>query len=271
MMHDHDLELIFDLVGESGLPPSEVVARLDGCEPCLADFAEQRQIVELLGSFHSPQMTGTERTALHTGVDADLDRGTVVALPNRHIEWSRVGTIAAAFLGLVVVVGVVSSLGSNNDASTAADGTITESLAAESAAAAGISADTDAAAEPEDVEELAPVAESAQDLPADSVAPPSDLVVNLGSVTNEEFVAAIEQTKTDVGFSTESSGLLTRFLRDTGARCWSDVNKIDDDKIDDVRAAIVGVVNDVPLEAYVYLDGDFVVFKTADCSVTNLP
>lgn len=268
-MHDHDEQLIVDLLSETGLTDSEVRTRLEGCEACAADVEEQRSVTQLLGSLNRPLLTNAERSSLHTSVSAQLDAETVIELPMRRgLDWSKVGAVAAVFVGLVAVAGLITSITGGDDASDAADlaATTIESAAAESGepddGAAELALDQPA--------EAAPMADAAADDEADTaigtIAPPSNLVRSLQVVTAETFNLNVEESLEDVLDAVERSGILRRSLDATTAACYDGL-----DEVDLVRAVVTGEVDGTKLEAYIYSDGEVVVLATDGCEVSEVP
>ena len=112
-MHEfHDEDLILDLLDAPAVTDADASARLDGCTQCLADYTEQRSIVDMLSRLDTPTLTARERSALHSAVFSELGSRVVVPLePRRSWNWTRLGTVAAALVGVVAVAGLFSILG----------------------------------------------------------------------------------------------------------------------------------------------------------------
>lgn len=269
-MHDHDEQLLIDLLSEMELAESpisrrDLIARLGGCESCTSDVIEQQAVMQLLGSLDTPVLTKAERSSLHAGASTELDANKVIELPSRRrFDWTKVGAVAAAFVGLVAVAGLIGSVAGNDDASDTAD-----------VAAAVV--ESDSVGQASDAEEAAALeaapAEPAADFAADDAADtdlgttarPSNLIRSMGVVTAEAFNRSVEESIEDV-IGTETSGILTRSLDETTAACYAGL-----DRLDSVWAVVTGEVDGSELEAYVYSDGEVVVLVTDGCDATSLP
>lgn len=265
-MHEHhDEGLILDLRNDPAATDAEIAARLDGCEQCLADLAEQKAIAALLNDLESPALTGPERAALRSAVLAEVEPAPVIHLaPRRAWDWTRLGTVAAALVGVVAVAGLFSVIGDGTDEAAI----IPDSVAASEPAAS----DTDTA---QLALEAAPAAEagsdgafdeSADDFAGASIAAPSELVRDLGSVDRPDFEEALDSIRAQVIEETESSGVLQRTADEVDARC---VEELPDPG--SIRAVVTAMVDGLDVEVYLDGSGGEFGFASMDCSVYDLP
>lgn len=264
-MHEHhDEDLIFDLLDDPDATDVEIVARLGGCEQCIADLAEQRTIVALLADLEPVSLTGTERAALRTSVLAEVAPATVLPLtPRRAWDWTRLGTVAAALAGVVVVAGLFSVIGGGADQATS----IPDSLAAEEAA------DTDegalaleAAPRAADAGDDALADQPESDFAGASLAEPSNLVLDLGAIDRGAFEAELDSVRSQVLSMTESSGVLEHDANEVEASCVSDLTDPGA-----IRAIVTATVDGIDVEAYFDNVGGEFGFAGPDCSVYDLP
>lgn len=121
-MHDHDLDLIAEyasdlLVGGDASRAADLVRR---CADCAQEFADHREIRQLLALAPPPALSEFERTRLRRSVLDSLapPAATVPVWQRRFL--AVVGT-AAAMLVLVVGIGVLGDLG-GDDSFTQAEG-----------------------------------------------------------------------------------------------------------------------------------------------------
>lgn len=203
-MHEHDDSLILELLGDPSLSEAAVSERLAGCSRCIADFESQQSMMRLLASLPTPTMTAEERRSLRQGVNQELAEPNVVAMPLRapRWEWTRLGTVAAALLGVFVIGGIVTSLG--NDAADQADtlAAATSDGATEEAAEMAAADTADAGAD-DAARDVLP-AEGAGDADVTSLAPPAPMVVDLGSVDAATFEAEIRAASERISSTDEA-------------------------------------------------------------------
>ncbi len=267
-MHEHhDEELILDLLDDPNATDAEMTARLDGCEQCLTDLAEQRTIAGFLANLERPSLTGTERAELRTAVLAEVAPAHVIPLmPKRAWDWTRLGTVAAALAGVVAVAGLFSVIGGGGDdqaesipdtvaAADEADSDL-GILALEAEPSAEVAAD-DAAAD-------AAAEEAAEDLGGASLAPPSDFVLDLGPLDRPGLADALEEIRNQVTEMTESSPVLQRYAN--GVSCTAEL-----DDPGAVRAIVTAMVDGLDVEVYLDNGGGEIAYASMDCSTYDLP
>ena len=266
-MHEHhDEELILDLRNDPNVTDAEIAARLDGCEQCLADFTEQRAVAELLADLEPVSLTGTERAELRTAVLAEVAPAQVIPLaPRRAWDWTRLGTVAAALVGVVAVAGLFSVIGGGGDEATsiseadsvaASDEASSDlgALALESAPRAGADGDDSAEDQPESA------------FGGSSVAEPSSLVLDLGPIDRTALRAELDGVRRDVSAMTESSGILQRFADEVDASC---ITELADPGA--IRAIVTATVDGLDVEVYFDNVGGEFGFAGSDCSVYDIP
>lgn len=262
-MHEHhDEGLILDLRNDPDLTDAEIAARLDGCEQCLADLAEQRAIAEVLAGLDSVSLTGTERAALRTAVLAEVAPAPVIPLVRgRAWDWTRLGTVAAALVGVVAVVGLFSVMGGDtNEAATDSDTVAAAEvpddgrMALEAEPEAGIAGD-DAAAD-----------EAAADSAGASLAGPSDLVLDLGPIDRAGLELELDRVRNQVVQMTESSGVLQRYADEVDASCTAEL-----DDAGAIRAIVTATVDGIDIEVYFDNVGGEFGFASMDCSDYDIP
>lgn len=261
-MHEfHDEDLILDLLDAPAVTDEGASARLDGCTQCLADYTEQRSIVDMLSRLDTPTLTARERSALHSAVFSELGSRVVVPLePRRSWNWTRLGTVAAALVGVVAVAGLFSILGGSED--QAAQDLDT--------AAVGLNADDSAGAPFE-----APLAEAAdmgadtmEEAAADSsaIAAFSDLVEDLGPVDQPGFAAGLEAIRNQVTEMTESSPVLQRSADELPLACRDAVPDLGA-----IRAIVTALVDGFEVEVYFDSSGEEFGYASIDCAPYRLP
>jgi hypothetical protein len=268
-MHEHhDEELILELLDDPALTEVDIAARLDGCEQCIADISEQRAIATALADLERPSLTGTERAALRSGVFAEIEPAPVISLsPRRAWDWTRLGTVAAALVGVVAVGGLFSMVGGDTDDSAETlDATVaaneadidTDALALEAAPSADLAGADDDAFD-----------ESAEEMLGDgaaTLAAPSELVVDLGSVDLQGFADGLDRVRNQVGDQTESSGVLQRDADNVEVACVAQLSDRGS-----VRAIVTALVDGLDVEVYLDNAGGEVAYASADCSLYDLP
>jgi hypothetical protein len=218
-MHEHDDSLILELLDDPSLSEEAVSARLEGCGRCIADFESQRSMLRLRASLPAPTMTADERRSLRQGVNEELAEPNVVAMPvrARRWEWTRLGTVAAALLGVFVIGGIVTSLG--NDAADQADtlaAATSDGATEESAELAA--ADTADAGADDAARDVLP-AEGSGDADVASLAPPAPMVVDLGSVDAASFEAEIRAVSERISSTDEAFAADPLELEPAAAAC----------------------------------------------------
>ncbi len=264
-MHEfHDEVLILDLLDDPAATEVEMAARLDGCEQCIADLAEQREIATYLADLEAPSLTGTERAALRTGVLSLIEPAPVIPLTSKPAwDWTRLGTVAAALVGVVAVAGLFSFVGGD-----AADEALdTATVAAEDADVDMGALQLEAAPSADGFGDDAALEEPAESMAGDAaaIAAPSDLIVDLGPVDLGGFAEGLDRVRNQF-FNTESSGVLQRYADEAAVSC---ITQLRDPGA--VRA-IVKALDDW-LEVEVYLDnagGEFA-YAGGDCSAYDIP
>ncbi len=259
-MHEHhDEALILDLL-EMSVTDTEAESRLDGCRQCIADFAEQRSIAGYLGRLDPETMTPSERSELRSAVFAELGSGGTVVqmLPRRGFDWMRVGTVAAALVGVVAVAGLFSVLSDGTDGGQALDeaATITSGDDAEASAEAPVD-------EERSFEGLA-VEESAADSAA--IAAPSNLVRDLGAVDVPTFKSELDRIRGEVTDMTESSPVLQSDADRVPIECLGELSDRGS-----IRAIVTALVDGFEVEAYIDDDGGDYLYASIDCSTYELP
>ncbi len=146
-------------------------------------------MMQLLATLPAPIMTAQERRSLRQAVDEELTASTVVTMPVRtsRWDWTRLGTVAAALMGVVVIGGIVTSLGNNTaeQMDTVAAGSSDRAVEESPEMAA---ADTADGAETGDIA----AAEAAEDEGIASLAARPQLMVDLGAVDASTFAAEIQ-------------------------------------------------------------------------------
>lgn len=263
-MHEyHDEELILDLRNDPDVTDAEIVARLDGCEQCLSDLAEQRAIAAVLADLESPSLTGTERAALRSAVLDEVAPAQVIPLTSKRAwDWTRLGTVAAALAGVVAVAGLFSVIGGGTDEATSISDSVATAespdtddgrMALEAAPAADAAGD-DAAEE------------SADDFGGASLAAPSDLVFDLGPVDRPGLEAELDRVRALVVDMTESSGVLQREANGVDAACTAELPDPGS-----IRAIVTAMVDGLDIEAYFDAAGNEFGYASLDCSVFDLP
>lgn len=263
-MHDHQPDLVLDLLDRPGLSESEVAARLDGCSACLADLDEQRSMRAALERIQPVALAEGERAELRSSVMRELDAEVVTPFTaSRPFDWMRVGTVAAAFLGLVVVAGLAADIGSND-----ADG---QNLAAEVEGDEATGADTavTSAAMEESLERAdMATADDAGNAGAETgtaIAPFSDLVLDLGDVSESELGEELARLADHVEQLTESSPILRSLVDPDRVGCLDVV-----DDLGAVRGLATAVLDGTDVEAYVTLDGATAIYTSSDCAPVDL-
>lgn len=262
-MHEHhDEGLILDLRNDPDVTDAEIAARLDGCEQCLADLAEQRAIAAVLADLEPVSLTGTERAKLRTAVLAEVAPASVIPLAaKRGWDWTRLGTVAAALVGVVAVAGLFSMIGGDaneaaldSDTVTAAEEPSDGAMALEAAPEAGIAGD-DAAAD-----------RAEGDSGGATLAGPSDLVFDLGPIDRAALEVELDRVSSQVVDMTESSGVLQRYADEVEATC---ITELDDAGA--IRAIVTATVDGVDIEVYFDNVGGEFGFASMDCSRYDIP
>ena len=265
-MHEHhEEELILDLRNDPNATHAEIAARLDGCEQCLADLDEQRAIAAYLADLEPVSLTGTERAELRTAVLAEVAPAQVIPLaPKRAWDWTRLGTVAAALVGVVAVAGLFTTIGGNDEAT---------SISSQDSAAAADEAESDLGAL---ALEAAPSAgadgdDSAEDQPesafgGSSVAEPSSLVLDLGPIDRTTLQAELDRVRSQVLAMTESSGILQRYADEVDASCTAEL--ADPGAI---RAIVTATVDGRVVEVYFDNVGGEFGYVSTDCSSYDIP
>lgn len=261
-MHEHhDEALILDLL-DAAATDAAAAARLDGCERCISDLAEQRSIAAHLSDLEPISLTGPERVALRSGVLSEIESGAeVVTLsPGRSWDWTRLGTVAAALAGIVVVAGLFSLLGGGGD-----DGGV-QAATLESADDAGGSIASSAEAPMADEERATEaLAEESADAAA-TIAAPSELVIDLGPIDRPTLAEELERVRNQVEDMTESSGVLQS---DADAVAVSCLVELPDPGA--VRAIVKALVDGFEVEVYLDDAGAEFGYSGIDCSSYELP
>ncbi|MDH3251083.1 MAG: hypothetical protein OEQ47_19095, partial [Acidimicrobiia bacterium] len=171
------------------------------------------------------------------------------------------GTVADALVGVVAVAGLFSVIGDGTDEAAILPDSVaasepaasdTAQLALEAAAA---EAGSDGAFD-----------ESADDFAGASIAAPSELVRDLGSVDRPGFEEALDSIRAQVIEETESSGVLQRTADEVDARC---VEELPDPG--SIRAVVTAMVDGLDVEVYLDGSGGEFGFASMDCSVYDLP
>lgn len=258
-MHDHDELLIIDLLEDPSLSDEEVRTRLDGCAECIAEIDAQRTVMTMLGQLPAVTLTEAERHALHRQIDKELGSSNVVTLPGRgRWDWTRLGAVAAAMLGVFVIGGVVANLGSGDDSGA---GPTTMAVAGEESATRETQ---DFAADSAEVMEDS--ADDGADSGIASLVPESDFVRDLGPVDATAFASEVEMLSEEIRTSDESGEVSEPDLRDAGETC---LDALDDPSA--LRRVLVATVDGAPVVAYFDAEGTPTAFSTTDCSPYPLP
>lgn len=174
-MHNHDLDLIAAFA-EGDDPDGIAAGLIEQCQICAAEYRNQQAVTAALRSIPRIRLDDRERDKLRAGVSVAL--GATVTPLNR--RWVRVGSVAAAIL---VVGSVGSLLGGGGDT------TATTEFTTIAAALGG--------AESSNFDAAAPT--SAASLTAESgrLTTAYGTVTNLGVMTRDGFVAALEAEVVD--------------------------------------------------------------------------
>lgn len=253
-MHDHDELLIIDLLEDASLSDEAVRTRLESCPECIADFDAQRSVMMMLDQLPPITMTETERHALRRQVEEELGSSNVVGLPGRWSwDWTRLGAVAAAMLGVFVIGGIVASLGSGDDAGAPTtmvaaneeSARQTESFAADSAEALEDSATAD---------DGAGIA---------SLVPENQFVRDLGPIDSTAFASEIEALSEEIRSLDESA---SGTLHGIGETC---LDLIDDSS--ELRGALLATVDGTPVVVFFDSEGAPTAFASTDCSPYPLP
>jgi hypothetical protein len=262
-MHEfHDEDMILDLLDEPAASAADVSARLDGCAQCLSDYAEQRAIVDQLAHLESPALTAGERSDLHSAVFTELESDVVVPIRARRAwDWTRLGTVAAALVGVVAVAGLFSSLGGTDEDIAGDLDTAAVALNADDSAG-GLSAEAPLAEA--DVAGDDAMEESAADSAA--IAAPSDLVIDIGPVDRPGFASELERVRNEVTRMTDSSGVLQRYADEVTLACPTEVPDLGA-----VRAIVTALVDGFEVEVYFDNSGGEFGYASIDCTTYELP
>ncbi len=257
-MHEHDLDLIAAYADGSLTGDTSEVARLiSSCEVCRAEFEGQRRVIELLAAARPPELDPEERRAIRdrvwTRLQAELRTVPPAAPARRRLPWwVRLAPVAAGILVVVVGVGVLLQSGGGESGGVA-------DLAAETTptGAPATTVTTGAAAE------LATPLEEPFGEMADGDAIPeagmarSTLVfsADLGETTLEEIERTLDQ---------RSEALAVPQAPDEGRTIPSCADFVESE----ILAAVTGIVDGTPVEAYLVDDGagpEIVLLALPDC------
>lgn len=262
-MHEHQHEAILDLRNDPVITQAEIETRLDGCEQCLTDLAEQQSIASYLADLDPPSLTGPERAMLRSAVLAEIESAEVIPLaPPRGWDWTRLGTVAAALVGVVAVAGIFSMVGGDTDeASDGGDTVAASELADADDAALAFEAVPSAELPGSDAAD-----ESAEDLGGAALAAPSDLVVDLGAVDRAEFATGLDDVRRSVVEMTESSGVLQRAADQVELSCLDRLSNAGS-----IRAIVTAVVDGLEVEVYLDGGGEEFGYVSMDCSSYDVP
>ena len=263
-MHEHhDEDLILDLLGDPDVADAQVATRLEGCEQCLADLAEQRTVAGLLTDLEPVSMTGTERAQLRSAVLAAVAPAKVIPLvPKRAWDWTRLGTVAAALVGVVAVAGLFSMIGGDAEQTE----TLSDQVAAAEAADSGLGDEALELAPQMDDGDGAAEEQAESDFAGASIAAPSDFVTDLGPIDRPGFEAELERIRSRVHGMTESSGVLQRSADTLELSCTGELSEPGA-----VRAIVTAMVDGLDVEVYLDGDGGAVGYASMDCSTYDLP
>jgi hypothetical protein len=261
-MHEfHDEDVILDLLDDLAATTAEVSARLDGCAQCIAEFAEQRSVLDQLSRLETPALTAGERSTLRSAVFAELEPTVVVPLRSKRTwDLTRLGTVAAALVGVVAVAGLFSMLGGTEDSGEDLD-TAAIALNAEDSVG-GATAEAPLAGA--DVAADDAMEESAADSAA--IAAPSDLVIDLGPVDRSGFASGLDEVRNKMTEVTESSGVLQRSADEVPLACRAAVPDLGA-----VRAIVTALVDGFEVEVYLDNSGGEFGYASIDCTSYELP
>ena len=182
--------------------------------------------------------------------------------PRRAWDWTRLGTVAAALVGVIAVAGLFSMIGGDadqaldeSDTAVAADAvdSDTEPLALEAAPSA-------------DAGDGAVAEDSADDSAGASIAEPSDLVFDLGPIDLPGFGAELDRVRVQVMQMTESSGVLQRAANEVDTSCLEELADPGS-----IKAIVTAMVDGLDVEVYFDGSGDEFGYASMDCSVYDLP
>ena len=264
-MHDHDLDLIAEYASGllTGADESRAAELVTTCASCAAEFADQQAIRSLLASAPAPALSEMERRRLRRSV---LD---ATAPPTATTPWllrlRPLMGVAAAMLVLVVGVGVVTDLGSNDDGLTLADGGESATTAAADALVPmdeeGLGGDDTMSALSDSDEQDQADADVAEDSVAESAAR-SALMIDAGDVIDASALDSVLDELTAVVQETRETLTLDDAVA-FGATC---APSVEEEILGLVLARIDGVASQV------FLIGDptepgVEILLTADCSV----
>lgn len=266
-MHEsHDEDVILELLDDGTLTDDQSFARLDNCETCVLAFTEQREMIRHLSELPRPLMDTNERADLRSRVDAALDAAVVTSIESRRrLDWTRVGTVAAALVGIVAVAGLYTSLGSGLQSEDAASSKepVTAALEARAADEAAPTAQAEDSADGGSSDAAESGLASADTA---AIAAPSNLVRDVGSVNEAMFESELEDIRVEVANLAESSGILQRQLDNVGADC---VEAVPD--AGTIRGILTATVNGRDVEVYLGDEGEEFGFVGASCSQYELP
>ncbi len=266
-MHEsHDEDVILELLDDGTLTDDQAFTRLDNCDTCVLAFTEQREMIRHLSELPRPIMAADERADLHAQVDSALDAAVVTSIDSRRQrDWTRVGTVAAALVGVVAVAGLYTSLGGGLQSDDAASSKepVTAALEAQAADEAEPTAQAENSADGA-AEDFAQSGLASGDTAA--IAAPSNLVRDVGSVNEAMFESELEEIRVDVANLVESSGILQRQLDNVDAAC---VEAVPD--AGTIRGVLTATVNGRDVEVYLGDAGEEFGFVGASCSQYELP
>lgn len=259
-MHDHDELLIIDLLEDPSLNDEEVRARLGNCPECIADLEAQQSVMAMLDQVPQATMTETERHALRRQVDEELGSPNVVTLPGRgRWDWTRLGAVAAAMLGIFVIGGIVASLGSGDG--PGADPT---TIAAEEESATR-QTESFAADSAEAVEDSA-TADDGADAGVAALAPRTDLVLDLGPIDSATLSSEVEALSLRIRSLADSGEVSEPALDGVAEMCLDEVADPSS-----LRGALTATVDGTPVVVFFDVEGTPIAFSTTDCSPYPLP
>jgi hypothetical protein len=174
--------------------------------------------------------------------------------------------VAAALVGVVAVAGLFSVIGGDADQALNDSETVVAADEADSDAEEPLALEAAPSAEADAGDAAMALEESADDFAGASIAPPSDLVIDLGPIDLPGFNSELELVRIQVAEMTESSGVLQRMANGVDASC---VGELPDPG--SIRAIVTATVDGLDVEAYLDGEGGEFGYASMDCSVYDLP
>lgn len=258
--HFHDLDLIAGLAdGSLDGDPSAAERLLETCPACRAEHEGQQAVRTWLRAAPLVSLTAAERDDLSRRVNAELDRGaTIVPLSRR---WMALGSVAAALVVAVGVMGVVRSLSSGDD--------VTATFETASAVTTTGRESVDLAADGAATTAAGSTAATGAGVPLDATAA-EVMAVDLGAVDRSEVIVAADQMLASLAASDLS---LTRL----GAAEFTEAERATPTCLppEDLFGVITATVDGTDIEVFIVADSETGelrsdAFRVEDCAGFDL-